>query len=112
MLTADPEVIYGRQYWQPYRWSFLPIPTAVKAFGSSVCMGRAMRSKFQRACWAARRQVAEDGLLGEETTGAPNSFLRDWLPAAPRSEPAAHLRLIAAARPRRARFLTGWLTRA
>jgi lysozyme family protein len=103
---------YLAKWWQPYRWEDLPIPIALKVFNLAIPDGpeSAIRA-LQRACWAAGRKVAENGVLGDGTVSAAGANTLSVL-AALKSELAAHFRIIAALHPAEAKFLPGWLDRA
>ena len=113
MTRAEAEARYRRRWWDPYPWRRLPPSVALKLFDLAVPdgPGSAIRA-LQRACWAAGRKVAEDGVLGADTIAAANAVLPQALLAALKSELGAHFRSLVAAEPRKARFLAGWLARA
>jgi len=112
-MTEEQAVArYFTRWWLPYRWAHLPQGIACKCFDCAVPMGPqdAIRA-LQRACWAAGRKVAEDGVLGPETVGAAGYVSTPVLLAALKSELAAHFRLVAASRPQMSKYLNGWLQR-
>jgi lysozyme family protein len=113
MTRADAVARYRALWWQRYGWDRLPPAVAVKLFDLAVPIGPAPAFRaLQRACRAAGRAVAEDGLLGGETIEAAGALPEAALLAALKSELAAHFRTLVAVDPRKHRFLPGWLARA
>ncbi len=113
-MTREGSVArYRALWWDRYGWDRLPPAIAVKLFDLAVPCGPATAFRaLQRACRAAGRRVAEDGVLGGETIAAAAALPEAALLAALRSELAAHFRALVAADPGKRRFLDGWLTRA
>lgn len=118
-LTRDGAIaIYFRDFWQRFNYALLPPALAAKVFDLAVNIGPSHASKcLQRALRAAGHPVAEDGVIGAETSAAAHAACGAAAMAALRSEAAGYYRTIAAlaraARPDGDReFLAGWLNRA
>jgi lysozyme family protein len=113
MTRAEAVARYRARWWDAHPWHRLEWPVALKAFDLAVPVGPANAIRaLQRACRAAGRAVAEDGVLGAATIATANAVPADVLLAALKSELAAHFRGLVAAAPEKARFLAGWLARA
>jgi lysozyme family protein len=118
-LTRDDAIaIYYRDWWMRFDFGRLPGPIAAKCFDLAINIGalHAIRC-VQRALRACGRQVAEDGLLGDETVRAAAAAEPLAILAALRSEAAGYYRATSAlSRGLRAdgdrEFLDGWLNRA
>ena len=113
MTREEAVARYRTLWWERYGWDRLPPAVAVKLFDIAIPVGPAPAFRaLQRACRAAGRTVAEDGVLGRETIAAACALPEGVLLAALKSELAAHFRTLVAADPRKHRFIGGWLTRA
>jgi lysozyme family protein len=105
--------LYRTRFWEPHEYASMPASIGAKTFDLAVNMGpRQAHRLVQRACRAADREIADDGLLGPQTRAAIRQADELALQAALRSEAAGFYRGLAIKRPAFNRFLNGWLRRA
>lgn len=114
-LTIDQaKAIYKRDFWEPQLYKDIKdVNLATKVFDLAVNMGSNWAHRLvQRALRATGQDILEDGILGPMTLAAINKADLTDLLAALKSEAAGYYRTLAATKPKRARFLKGWLKRA
>lgn len=116
-LTLDgARQIYHDDYWSRfgiYRLAGKP-DVAVKVMDMSVNMGgRRAIMVLQRALRACgHKNIADDGILGDETARAVELSDEECLLVGLRSESAGYYRGIVSMQPNQSVFLKGWLNRA
>ncbi|MFA6080742.1 MAG: glycosyl hydrolase 108 family protein [Candidatus Gracilibacteria bacterium] len=115
-LTVDQaKLIYKGEFWEHAAFDKINNQDICNyIFDMSVNMGIAPAIKCaQRACWAVkrRREILDDGLLGDKTLNAIKMCDFMLLPAM-RSERAGYYRIIAAKDYDQERYIDGWLNRA
>lgn len=116
----DAAAFYRQEFWDKYGYGrFGDLLVATKVFDLSVNMGPGAAHKvLQRALRACSgHEMAEDGKLGPATHFAVAAVTQDFrsagtLLATLRSEAAGYYRSLIAAKPERAKYERGWLTRA
>ena len=114
-LTIDQaKAIYKRDFWEPQLYKEIKdVNLATKVFDLAVNMGSNWAHRLvQRALRATGQDILEDGILGPMTLAAINKADLTDLLAALKSEAAGYYRTLAATKPKRAKFLKGWLKRA
>jgi lysozyme family protein len=114
-LTIDEaKGIYKRDFWESQLYKDIKdVNLATKVFDLAVNMGSSWAHRLiQRALKSTGQNIAEDGVLGPITLTAINKADLTDLLAALKSEAAGYYRTLAATKPKRAKFLKGWLKRA
>lgn len=123
MSRDDAIEVYRTGWWERYHYDQMNPEVGTKIFDLAVNMGARQAHKLlQRACRAAGKTIADDGIIGKNTLGALFSVDDDMLIGALRSEAAGFYRMLvnrnAALRKRGhsvpdfAVFERGWLNRA
>lgn len=115
-LTIDQaKLIYRGEFWEHAAFDQINNQDICNyIFDMAVNMGIAPSIKCaQRACWAVkrRRELVDDGILGENTLTAIKMCDFMLLPAM-RSERAGYYRIIIAKDHEQEKFINGWMTRA
>lgn len=114
-LTIDQaKAIYKRDFCEPQLYKDIKdVNLATKVFDLAVNMGSNWAHRLvQRDLRATGQDILEDGILCPMTLAAINQADLSDLLAALKSEAAGYYRTLAATKPKRAKFLKGWLKRA
>jgi lysozyme family protein len=114
LTVEQAKAIYKRDFWEPQLYKDIKdVNLATKVFDLAVNMGSNWAHRLvQRALRATGQDILEDGILGPMTLAAINKADLTDLLAALKSEAAGYYRTLAATKPKRAKFLKGWLKRA
>lgn len=106
--------IYRKDFWEGQNYKKIKNDDlAVKIFDLSVNVGPKRANKLiQRALRAVNIKVQEDGVLDDIIICLINESDSTDLLAALKSEAACYYRTIVNTKPKRAKFLNGWLNRA
>ncbi len=114
LTVEQAKAIYKRDFWEPQLYKDIKdVNLATKVFDLAVNMGSSWAHRLvQRALRATGQDILEDGILGPMTLSAINKADLTDLLAALKSEAAGYYRTLAATKPKRAKFLKGWLKRA
>ena len=114
LTVEQAKAIYKRDFWEPQLYKDIKnVNLATKVFDLAVNMGSNWAHRLvQRSLRATGQDILEDGILGPMTLAAINKADLTDLLAALKSEAAGYYRTLAATKPKRAKFLKGWLKRA
>jgi len=106
--------IYRKDFWEVQNYKKIKNDDlAIKIFDLSVNVGPKRANKLiQRALRAVNIKVQEDGVLDDIIICLINESDPTDLLAALKSEAAGYYRTIVNTKPKRAKFLNGWLNRA
>lgn len=115
LTIEQAKLIYRGEFWESASFGQIESQTLCNyIFDMCVNHGIAQGIKLvQRACWAAaltRNSIKDDGILGEKTLEAINSFDHDLLSILVAIR-ASFCRLLGEIRPKDKVFLDGWLNR-
>jgi lysozyme family protein len=113
-LTPDKaKELYCSKFWSPFKYAeILDQKNATKIFDLAVNMGPTAHRLAQRACCDAGHPVSIDGVLGPATIAAINACVPGvWLNDM-RNRAARFYCDLVTAKPRRKKYLRGWLRRA
>ncbi|AWD33448.1 putative Peptidoglycan domain protein [Candidatus Fokinia solitaria] len=114
LTVRQAKQIYYIKYWRPNRYYLIKNTIiAAKIFDIAVHAGSQVANKMlQRALWATGcKNVAETGILDEQTLKATNRAKPAVLLSALKSEVAGYYRIISSKDDNKL-FLRGWLRRA
>jgi lysozyme family protein len=106
--------IYRKDFWESQNYKKIHNDDlAIKIFDLSVNTGSKRANKLiQRALRAVGKKVQENGILNDVVICLINESDPTDLLAALKSEAAGYYRTIVNTKPKRAKFLNGWLNRA
>lgn len=113
MSRDDAAFFYRSHWWDRNDYGAFPLTIGWKVFDLAVNMGSPQAHKvLQRACRACGRAITDDGILGPVSRRTVAEISAPELLVAIRAEAAGFYRSLIAAKPRLAKYESGWLNRA